>query len=667
MKIFLAFKTSMAGLLLGLFVTALFSSPLLAVDCSPTDITLISQADVDDFQDNHGPCDRIVGGLTINGDGIENVNGLSGLIAMGNLRFLSTTDLANVDGLSNLANVDDSLFFTDCDSLTNVDGLSKLTSVGGDVRFSFMEALTNLNGLSALSTAGGILLEFNTALLNVDGLSSIQSVDTSIGMESNIALLNLDGFSNLTTVGGTFTLFGHSLLTNIEGLSSLISVGKDFRMESNPLLAHCRSLVPLLDNKDHGDSGPGPGTSGVPDVGDTVVIGDNLPGCNSIVEIINPIFGNSFERPKNMIIVFDDPNNNIGFFSSIAIGTDGYPVIGYKDETAGSLMVMKCHDPACAGGNETISIVDEPAGNVYFPAIAVGPDGFPVIGYKSGTALKVAKCNDTACAGGDEIITTLDNSDIGLGSYLSLAIGTDGFPVFSYYDDDADQLRVAKCNDLACAGEDETITVVDSVIFSGIYTSIAIGTDDFPVISYGNKIGDLKVAKCNDTACSAGDELISVVDAPDGELVGQYNSIAIGADGFPIISYHHQRVGTLKVAKCNDNACTGGDELISVVDDPDHFAGLSSSIAIAGDDLPVISYFAYTSFSDVFLKVAKCNDQACTGGDEIINVVDDPPENIVGATSSIAIGSDGLPIVSYQDVTAQTLKILHCGTGECIP
>ena len=287
MKVFLSSRLGVSGLLLGLFVTALLSSPLLAVDCSQTDITLSFQADIDDFQNDYGPCDRIVGGLTIDGAEVTNVDGLSELVSMGNLSFLFASELTSTAGLSNLTSIDGSLFFTDSNSLTSVDGLAKLTSVGGTVRFSFMEALTNLDGLSALSQVGSIFLEFNTELINVDGFSSIQSVGNSIHLESNIALLNLDGFSSLSSTGVSFTLLGHTLLTNIDGLASLISVGENFRMEHNPLLAHCRSLVRLLDNTDHADPGPGPGRSGVPDVGDAVILDGNPPGCNSIEEILN--------------------------------------------------------------------------------------------------------------------------------------------------------------------------------------------------------------------------------------------------------------------------------------------------------------------------------------------------------------------------------------------
>jgi len=50
-----------------------------------------------------------------------------------------------------------------------------------------------------------------------------------------------------------------------------------------------------------------------------------------------------------------------------------------------------------------------------------------------------------------------------------------------------------------------TISAVDSGGFIGLYTSIAIGDDGLPIISYYDATSfDLKVAKCGNSACSAG-------------------------------------------------------------------------------------------------------------------------------------------------------------------
>jgi len=203
----------------------------------------------------------------------------------------------------------------------------------------------------------------------------------------------------------------------------------------------------------------------------------------------------------------DDPINSVGLYTSLAIGTDGFPVISYQDGTTGALKVAKCNDAACAGGDETITTVDDPINTVgLFTSLAIGTDGFPVISYQDATAgaLKVAWCNDEACAGGEETITTIDDPTNTVGRYTSLAIGTDGLPVISYQDSSAGTLRVAKCNDPACAGGDETITTVDDPSGSvGHYTSLAIGTDGFPVISHQDQTAfRLRVVKCRNSSCN---------------------------------------------------------------------------------------------------------------------------------------------------------------------
>ena len=87
--------------------------------------------------------------------------------------------------------------------------------------------------------------------------------------------------------------------------------------------------------------------------------------------------------------------------------------------------------------------------------------------------------------------------------------------------------------------------------------------------------------------------------------------------------------------------------------------GLDTAIAIGSDGLPVISYRDSTASA---LKVARCADAACTGTASI-TTVDDSAN--VGIDSDLAIGSDGLPVISYQDFTAGALKVAKCGTRSC--
>ena len=47
-----------------------------------------------------------------------------------------------------------------------------------------------------------------------------------------------------------------------------------------------------------------------------------------------------------------DSVGDVGEEPSVAIGTDGNPVISYHDATNDTLKVAWCNDPACAGGDE---------------------------------------------------------------------------------------------------------------------------------------------------------------------------------------------------------------------------------------------------------------------------------------------------------------------------
>jgi hypothetical protein len=387
-------------------------------------------------------------------------------------------------------------------------------------------------------------------------------------------------------------------------------------------------------------------------------LGEYLRGVNSNGSVVC----GTFSLPPILTTV-DEPANQVGNYTSIAIGTDSFPVISYFDSTANSLKVAKCLNVACSG-TSTTTTVDDPANSVgQYTSIAIGTDGFPVISYFDSTAaaLKVAKCLNAACTG-TSTISTVDDPANSVGQYSSIAIGIDGFPVISYQDATAATLKVAKCLNAACTGT-STITIVDNPANNvGYYTSIAIGTDGFPVISYhDNTALSLKVAKCLNAACG-GSSTITIVDDP-AINVGFQTSIAIGSDGFPVVAYQDSdgTTNALRVAKCANAACTG-TSTITIVDHPANHVGYYTSIAIGADSFPVISYHDNTAGT---LKVAKCLNAACTGT-STITIVDDPP-NAVGHYSSIAIGTDGLPVISYLDQTAGALKVAKCNKPSCAP
>jgi hypothetical protein len=469
--------------------------------------------------------------------------------------------------------------------------------------------------------------------------------------------------------------------------------------------------------------------------------------------------------------------------NSIAIDTDGNPVVAYYN-TIGVVMylvVAKCNDPACVGYNETITPVDTTNSVGQYPSIAIGSDGNKIISYYdvTGGNLKFARFVGSSgnCSGSAAWNCAAIDSNNNIGRYTSLAIGPNGYPVISYQDFTAKALKYIHCTDITCSSYDtpQTVDGPGSATYSGAYSSLAIDTDGLPLISYYDDDNNrLKLAKCSNISCSNTNRTIFVVDDPSND-VGQYTSLALGKDGYPVISYYDATGGDLKVAKMQpiaeiqpgwgisgangDNltaaaagSCQGGTtwqdgewteaakaskdaidlqsgyctELAFILDTSEAVVGTTyrlrlvtsggaelttysqyptftvvseggqryskedvmtsastcgggsssynctpvdstgdfgrnTSLAIGTDGNPVISYNEEST--DYNLKVAKCNDSACSGGDETITTVDSTSN--VGQYASIAIGTDGYPVISYYNGTAYALKVYHCTNASC--
>ncbi len=133
-------------------------------------------------------------------------------------------------------------------------------------------------------------------------------------------------------------------------------------------------------------------------------------------------------------------------------------------------------------------------------------------------------------------------------------MGTDGLPVGACFDTASFDLKVAPhCDDLECTAV--TIATVDDTGDAGFFPSIAVASDVLPIMSYYDFIsgdGNLKVAHCIDAACA--DATTTPVDTVGN--VGTDSSITVGADGLPVISYMDEGNFDLKVAHCDNPECT---------------------------------------------------------------------------------------------------------------
>jgi hypothetical protein len=242
-----------------------------------------------------------------------------------------------------------------------------------------------------------------------------------------------------------------------------------------------------------------------------------------------------------------------------------------------------------------------------------------------------------------------------VGEYSSITTGVDGLGLISYYDYDNGYLKVLHCGNLACTNGN-IITSVDKNNVVGQYTSITIGADGLGLISYYDYTHhDLKVLHCGNVYCNSGNNTVSVDQTGD---VGLASSITIGVDGLGLISYIDFTNSRLKVLHCGNLMCDTSN--ISTTVDLTSYAGeITTSITIGGDGLGLISYWGVPGYD---LRVLHCGNLICNSGNTS-TAVDTVGE--VGGYSSITTGADGLGLVSYYDNTNHDLKVLHCGNPAC--
>jgi len=364
--------------------------------------------------------------------------------------------------------------------------------------------------------------------------------------------------------------------------------------------------------------------------------------------------GNANCTSGNVSVAFDTAGD-VGAFTSLALD-GGNPVVSYYDVTNGNLKVARCNGPDCTGGG-WIALADSADVVGQYTSLALDASGYPVVSYYDVTNgnLKVLHCNDAICDGVGESITSPDSGNV-VGSHSSLALVA-GNPVVSYYDVTNGNLKVLHCNDANCAGSNESITSPDTVGIVGAYTSLELDGSNNPVISYYDlDDANLKVLHCDDVNC--GDDESGHITSPDTTgVVGQYTSL-IMYSGNPTVGYYDATHGQLKVLRCGDANCTSANSVARP--DVGGDVGAHTWLALDGSGRPVVSY---QDVANNDLKVMRCNDANCAGNDESIASPD--TAGAVGPDTSLALDASSRPVVSYYDIGNGDLKVLHCGNDNC--
>jgi hypothetical protein len=240
------------------------------------------------------------------------------------------------------------------------------------------------------------------------------------------------------------------------------------------------------------------------------------------------------------------------------------------------------------------------------------------------------------------------------GQYTALVLDSQGYPTMSYYDASEGKLKVAHCFEKNCALFNSIVTP-DGGSLVGKYTSIAFDKNGNPVISYYDETNSaLKVLHCGNSTCSTG----NTIATPDSTgTVGQYTSITVDKNNFPVVSFYDVTAGVLKVLHCGNSACSAGNSIVKP--DLSSSNGVQSSIKLNASGNPVIAYFDFTHSS---LKMLICGNANCSAGNTITTI---DSSGDVGRYPSMVLDSNGNPAVSYLDAANGKLKILRCGNAFC--
>jgi len=195
---------------------------------------------------------------------------------LGNCNYISLPQVMvignpNGGGTGGIQSLGGGITFEDVPALTDINGLANLTSLGGDLFIIGASSLTNVDAFITLIGIDGCVHLINNPLLtDLSGLNSLQTVGETIRIIDNESITDVNDFSNITEIGTSLFLDGNINLVDITSLSNLINVGDTLLIANNPLLSTCCSINDLLQNN---------GVQG------TVIIENNLNGCNSIEDI----------------------------------------------------------------------------------------------------------------------------------------------------------------------------------------------------------------------------------------------------------------------------------------------------------------------------------------------------------------------------------------------
>ena len=354
-----------------------------------------------------------------------------------------------------------------------------------------------------------------------------------------------------------------------------------------------------------------------------------------------------------------DSVGNVGLDSDVAYGPNGLALISYLDSTNGNLKVAACQNLACTSA--VLNTIDSSGTVGGSTSIAFGPDGRALISYQDAAtaSVKVARCADAICSAATRF-TVEDLTALHAGT--AIGVGADGRAVVAYADASTNVLRVAHCDDADCS----TASITPYPGRGFLNPGLTIGGDGLAlfVAGTGNGLGSsVHIGHCSTSSCTSATFLSLLGSLMIGFESGFYEpALATGTDGLGAVTFNWWEpptVGGKALKRCSNAACAGlaspGIEGLLGIGGP------TASLGFRPGNLPVIAHYTAGPFPGR-LSVAFCAQVACGWPNPSPPVL--PLDDVgIGRSHQLAVGPDGVGLVSYYDDANGNLKVAYLDGG----
>lgn len=228
--------------------------------------------------------------------------------------------------------------------------------------------------------------------------------------------------------------------------------------------------------------------------------------------------------------------------------------------------------------------------------------------------------------------------------------------MITYLDVTDGDLKLYDCFDAECAsGAARALDTANSV---GFYNSVIIRDDGRPYISYYDATTvDLKVYNCANTACDSGQAIFA---ATSSGAIGLFTSVEIGPSGNANIAFYNESNDDLAILNCGNENCDSGNT--GRVLDFQGSTGFYASMGLRSNNNPLI---AYQQVGNNILRLYDCDDSQCTTGTpKSLDDLADLPF-VSHFYLSLVVRNDDRAVISYWDQDQGALKFYLCADTNC--